>query len=478
MDLGNIDAAKVKLPLPELLRALGFAPPASGEGNMPSPLVKGRRQRTPSFSIFRRGDVWGWCDRTGGSDDKGDEITLLERLEGLTRPEAVRRFLTLAGVEMVRSGPAQRSGAGGDHEKAAALDWPAAVAKFTPEHAAGLARWRGLSPEFVDWLREQALVGVCKESIAFPVHDAAGRVTAAHVRPKSGRWFYTPRGGGCHPLIIGDTSAARTMVFESQWDAFAIMDAAGWHRAAPEGWAVLITRGASNGRFAKRAAGTVYAWPQNDADKDGKRAGEIWLLDVVTAAPADVRRVATPERFKDANDWTRAEAVDVWAAIAAAVPVEKAAASPASAINDHRADHAGNNGSTPASPFDPAAALDDLGLLWLVGSSSYFLRREETGRVRFLEMGQAEIRRKLRVRGYRAKPDPERGESVSPIDRVMDAATEARPVDFAISIGGMSAGVYDLPGGRVIVRDSPRLIEPRPGDFQHHRSLPRCPAGW
>ncbi len=129
------------------------------------------------------------------------------------------------------------------------------------------------------------------------------------------------------------------------------------------------------------------------------------------------------------------------------------------------ADDGRNGGTPPGAPFDPSAALDELGLFWLNGSSSYFLRREENGRARFIEMGPAEIRRKLKRRGYRSKPDSEKGEVISAIDGILDAATESRPVDFAVSIGGMTAGVYELPGGRVIVRESPRLIEPKEGDF-------------
>src|SRR6478752_5788285 len=99
-DRSAIEEAKRRLPLPDLLRALGFTPPAGGPGNMPSPFVKGRQQTTPSFSLFRHGDTWGWCDRTGGGEEKGDEITLLEKLEGRTPGEAIVRYLTLAGVQI------------------------------------------------------------------------------------------------------------------------------------------------------------------------------------------------------------------------------------------------------------------------------------------------------------------------------------------------------------------------------------------
>ena len=316
-DRSAIEAAKSRLMLPELLLALGFSPPAGGEGNMPSPFAKGRRQKTDSFSVFLRGDVWGWCDRTGGGEEKGDEISFLEKLEGLTPAAAIARYLALAGVESAPLAATARQGKAAVPDSAAP-DWPAAVAKFSPDHAARLATWRGLSAEFVAWLKAQGLIGICKDSTAFPVHRADGALVAAHIRPESGRWFYSPKGAGSHPLTIGNpATAAKTLLFESQWDAFAILGAMGWHRAAPAGLAVVTTRGASNGKFAARAGGQIIAFPQNDP------AGAQWLADVAASARGEVLVVRTPAPHKDANDWTRAGTVDVAAAIAAASPVAK-----------------------------------------------------------------------------------------------------------------------------------------------------------
>lgn len=104
-DRSRIEEGKARLPLPELLRILGHIPP-SGEdgGNMQSPFVRGRRQKSPSFSIFRRGNAWGWCDRSGGQERKGDESTLLETLEGLEKAEAIARYQRWrAETEPVRS---------------------------------------------------------------------------------------------------------------------------------------------------------------------------------------------------------------------------------------------------------------------------------------------------------------------------------------------------------------------------------------
>lgn len=109
--------------------------------------------------------------------------------------------------------------------------------------------------------------------------------------------------------------------------------------------------------------------------------------------------------------------------------------------------------------FDPVAKLKQLGLWWLNGSGCYFMARED----RFLELGPAEVRRKLKVRGFRAKPDTDAGEKVSQVDLVLDAATEHHSVDYAGSLAGMMAGVYDLPAGRLLVREGPRLVKPEPG---------------
>jgi len=113
--------------------------------------------------------------------------------------------------------------------------------------------------------------------------------------------------------------------------------------------------------------------------------------------------------------------------------------------------------------LDPSKKVQEEGIYWLNGSGSFFVRRDTDGRIRFLELGSAEMRRKLKVKGFRTKPDLEAGERCSEVDRILDVATEERAVDFATNIAGMSAGVYDLQGGRVLIRESPRLIEPEPG---------------
>jgi hypothetical protein len=125
---------------------------------------------------------------------------------------------------------------------------------------------------------------------------------------------------------------------------------------------------------------------------------------------------------------------------------------------DEKIDENGSGGTAP--PFDPKAALSALDMYWLDGSPSYFLGKEENGRKRYSQMGVGEVKRKLKVRGFRSQPDRDAGECVSQIDRILDEVTESRVVDFAGSIAGWSAGAYDQPGGRVLVLQSPKLIEP------------------
>ena len=87
------------------------------------------------------------------------------------------------------------------------LDWRECVEAFTDKHLERLAKWRGYSIEFCHWLKENGLVGLYDGCIAFPVHNRAGNVVAAHYRLKDGSWRYYPRGAKVRPLVIGELIA-------------------------------------------------------------------------------------------------------------------------------------------------------------------------------------------------------------------------------------------------------------------------------
>lgn len=197
------------------------------------------------------------------------------------------------------------------------FDWPALVQAFTPEHAAKLANWRDYSPGFVAWLMEKGIVGIFKDgNIAFPVHGEDGKIIACHYRLKGDKtWRYHPSGTRTCPLIIGlPANASVVWVFESQWDAFAVMDRLGLHQGSDQSdTAVVITRGAENGKLiAGRCLpdAIVYAFAQNDPPRaDGKLPpADKWLVAIAASCGCKCLHIVTPKPHKDANDWTRAGA--------------------------------------------------------------------------------------------------------------------------------------------------------------------------
>ena len=93
------------------------------------------------------------------------------------------------------------------------------------------------------------------------------------------------------------------------------------------GSAVVVTRGASNGAHVAGViptGATVFAWKQNDALKNGRRAGDEWLRAVSESAGTTVKNVVTPATFKDENEWTKAGATadDLLAAVVNAKKLE------------------------------------------------------------------------------------------------------------------------------------------------------------
>jgi hypothetical protein len=182
----------------------------------------------------------------------------------------------------------------------ALFDWSNCVPAFTDKHIERLAEWRGYSIEFCSWLRQNRLVGLYDNRLAFPVHDSRGSIVAVHYRIKDGSWRYYPQGAEVRPLVIGELIAGEPVyVFESQWDCFAFLDVSG------ERTGVIVTRGASNGALVAdliSESSTVYVWAQNDA------AGEKWQQDICANTKAAVKRVKIPAPHKDLNDWTRSGA--------------------------------------------------------------------------------------------------------------------------------------------------------------------------
>lgn len=134
---------------------------------MASPFRSGDLQSSPSFSIFERAGSWGWVDRSGGSEEKGDEIVLLEKLENLSRKDAIVRYLALAGVQesplIQPSRPSRPLSSAGPANPTPS--WDEVSAAFSTIQQGKLASWRGYSLELVSWLHEQGLLGSYQKSL-------------------------------------------------------------------------------------------------------------------------------------------------------------------------------------------------------------------------------------------------------------------------------------------------------------------------
>jgi hypothetical protein len=265
-----------------------------------------------SFSVWQGAKGWQWNCHAGCGN--GDEITFIELREQLTNKDATKRFIEMSGVRDERTDGTIRKPA----TAVKSFNWRACVSAFTADHLAKLAEWRGYSVNFVQWLKDNALVGLHGECIAFPVQNDAGVVIGAHYRLEAdGSWRFEPRGSRVRPLVIGDLSTARHVhTFESQWDGFAVADKLNMH-TTPD-FAVIITRGAENGGLVTgriRPDAELFAWAQNDPEEKrnantGKTPAEKWLATVVEKSGGRVRSVVTPADHKDVNDWTRSGAAD------------------------------------------------------------------------------------------------------------------------------------------------------------------------
>ena len=299
----------------------------------------------------------GWAAKCPAHLDGSPSLTISEGADGRTllhchtgcAPAAICAALGLTFADLFP--PRTANAAPPAKPKPAAtgesFNWPARVAAFTEADAQKLAAWRGLSIESVHWIHAQGVVGIFEGKIAFANHGDGGKVVSAHVR-LGGKppWIFKPGGQKTAPLVFGDAKAAGfILAFESQWDAFAVMDKLGWHVGnGLTDSAVFITRGAANGKLIRGQVAPdaiCYAFKQNDEPTPQKPtpAGEIWLADIASNAGCKVLNVATPAPHADANDWTRAGATEaeLRAAMKAAKPVQSETA-PAIKIEVNAAD--------------------------------------------------------------------------------------------------------------------------------------------
>jgi hypothetical protein len=74
-------------------------------------------------------------------------------------------------------------------------------------------------------VRKHRLIGWYKGGLVFPVYDVSDQLVSIHYRTPIGKWKYEPLGNQMHPLVIrGSAELTACYDYESQWDAFAIID--------------------------------------------------------------------------------------------------------------------------------------------------------------------------------------------------------------------------------------------------------------
>jgi CHC2-type zinc finger protein len=296
--MSDIDEAKRRLPLPELMNQLGLGNHAKKTVRCPF-----HDDQCNSFSVWERNNIWFFKCHAGCG--QGDEISFLQLFRQLSRSESTKQYLQMAGLNGAADGGRKNAGQPGSKH----FDWDECVTAFTDEHETRLAEERGFSREFCSWLKKARLIGLYQGCLALPVHDAIGNVIGAHYRTgtaASGRktWLYT-KGSGVHLLIIGNLPAAKNVhIFESQWDGFAVWDRLQLCESTSD--VLIITRGAGNGALVKDLISPdlkVFVWKQNDHEKNGIRAADKWLNAVVVAINMTANCVSTPVAFKDPNEW-------------------------------------------------------------------------------------------------------------------------------------------------------------------------------
>jgi hypothetical protein len=287
----QIDELKQKLPLPQLMEQLGYSEFA--KRSVCSPF---REDKNPSWGIYK--DAKGWHFKDFATGEGGDELDFLAIHNKCDPKQALKLYQEYAG-----NTPIEATVSIG--ELPPQDEWTQAVEALVAKDnwLLKLGQKRGYSKTLLAGLIENGLIGLHDKSIAFPIYNQGGVFQGMHLRGANG-WRIT--GGGTEPWLIGQHDAKNVHVFESQWDAFAMMDTLGYGNGAwqSERDCVLISRGASNTKKLADYIGEgqkVYIWPQND------EPGEKWVQKVAELAPGEVLKVNVPAAYKDAQEWLKGE---------------------------------------------------------------------------------------------------------------------------------------------------------------------------
>jgi hypothetical protein len=111
-------------------------------------------------------------------------------------------------------------------------------------------------------------------------------------------------------------------------------------------------------------------------------------------------------------------------------------------------------------PSEVAGILAGLDVYYDAFRTAFWIKND---RGNWIKVSLQDVRRCLEAQGFR--PKAAAGELVSQIDALLIGIQRCHDVDYADSLAGFCSGVYQINGRRILVRDSPKLIHPQPGEW-------------
>jgi hypothetical protein len=124
------------------------------------------------------------------------------------------------------------------------------------------------------------------------------------------------------------------------------------------------------------------------------------------------------------------------------------------------------DGQSDTSERDPADLIKGLDIYYDSGTKDFWATNNRRG---WIKIGSSDVRRWLAQRGFRSRPKND--ENVSQIDSLLTAIQRSNDVDYAGPLAGYRAGVFVINTSRILVKDSPVLIQPSPGTWTLLRGI-------
>jgi len=92
----------------------------------------------------------------------------------------------------------------------------------------------------------------------------------------------------------------------------------------------------------------------------------------------------------------------------------------------------------------------------------YWVQNDRDG---WIKIHEGNVKRRLKDAGFKA--EAQEGEMISEIDSAFIKIQSSHDVDYAGSLAGYHCGIHECCGHRILVKDSPQLITPCPGEWRN-----------